>query len=471
MKRIALACLLLTLVMGVAVVAQDTVELVSASGIEITSPEPVSEVWGNVPVIGTVNVPDLALYFVEAIPLNNDLSIPENAPWIPVSPASSQTVTNGVLAEINSENAPDGLYAIRLNVSTTSGETYTYEVSPVRLSNRRFHFERERIIDRIRQDGLPTDTPAPEPTDAPVVNNSPRVTPDVGLNSVNVRRCDSTDNNACPVLGFLLGGEEAPALALSANGTGWYQIRLVSGLVGWVSPTVVIALGNTSTLPFVAPPAQLPPPPTAVPASPTVLDGLSIDGGALTCNVTGTVRVNVNNPGTTNSNSGTVTVQDVALRTGAVTATSTGSFPSIPPRGNYVVVVALTVSTYFNEEHQIRAISNGQQLTVNYVLAAGNCAGATPAPTAAPQPTTPPSTRTFAPGECTVNAQANAPLFAFPNGPVTGAIGPEGATLSVRTASRVSGALWFELFPEMDNPAQWIPATTAPYNQDICAVY
>jgi hypothetical protein len=471
MKRLVLLGVVLMLALGVAVAAQEEPTQVSASGIEIVWPVPVSEVWGTVPILGTVNVPDLALYFIEGIPLNDDLSIPENAPWIPLAPASSATVINNVLAEVDTADAPDGLYAIRLSVTTATGESYSDVVSPLRLNNARYEFEVNRILDRLGQNAEPTVEATLAPTAAAPVDNSPRVTPSAGNASVNVRRCDQVDNTTCPVLGFLLTGEVAPALALSANGTGWFQIRLVSGLVGWVSPTVVTVLGDTASLPLVAPPAPLPPPPTAPPSSPTVLNGLSIDGGSLTCGVTGTVRVNVNNPGNTVSNAGTVTVQDVALRTGSVTATSTGSFPSINPGGNYVVVVALTVTTYFNEVHQIRAISNGQQLSLDYTLAAGNCAGQ-PTATPAPQPTAtpPPTTRTFAPGECTVNAQANAPLYAYPLGPVTGAIGPEGATLSVRTSTRVSGQLWFELFPEMDNPAPWIPASTAPYNQDICVV-
>lgn len=474
MKRILVLTAVLLLTLGVAVAAQESVTPVSESGVEIVWPQPVSELWGTVTVLGTVNVPDLALYFVEAMPLNDDLSIPNNAPWIPIAPASSVPVINNVLAEVDTTDAPDGLYAIRVNVTTATGENYTDTVFPLRLNNARYEFERNRILDRLGQSVQPTETPSAVPTAQTPVDNSPRVTPSAGNNSVNVRRCDQVDNATCPVLGFLLAGEEAPALAISANGTGWYQIRLVSGLVGWVSPTVVTVLGNASALPRVSPPAPLPPAPTAVPTSQTVLNGLSIDGGVLTCGVTGTVRVNVHNPGSTNSNAGTVTVQDVALRTGAVTATSTGSFPSIAPRGNFVVVVALTVTTYFNEPHQIRAISNGQQMTLDYVLATGNCAGAPP--TSTPVPVVPPiatvpASRTFQPGECTVNAQANAPLYGYPNGPVTGAVGPEGATMNVRTATRVNGALWFELFPEDGNAAPWIPAATAPYNQDICAVY
>ncbi|MFN8380052.1 MAG: hypothetical protein U0452_15415 [Anaerolineae bacterium] len=475
MKRILLLVAVLMLSLGVAVAAQESITTVPETGVEIVWPQPVSEVWGTVSILGTVNVPDLALYFIEAIPLNDDLSIPENAPWIPISPASSVSVVNNVLAEVDTLDAPDGLYAIRVNVTTTSGENYTDVVSPLRLNNTRYEFERARILDRLGQSVQPTEVPTLGPTaETPVVDNSPRVTPSPGNNSVNVRRCDQVNNATCPVLGFLLTGEVAPALAISANGTGWFQIRLPSGLVGWVSPTVVTVLGETSSLPRVSPPAPLPMPPTAVPTSATVLNGLSIDGGTLTCGVTGTVRVNVHNPGNTNSNAGTVTVQDVALRTGSVTATSTGSFPSIAPNGNFVVVVALTVTTYFNEPHQIRAISNGQQLTLDYTLATGNCAGnptATPPPAQPTATPTPPTTRTFQPGECTVNAQANAPLYAYPNGPVTGAIGPAGATMNVRTSTRVNGALWFELFPEDGNAAPWIPATTAPYNQDICAVY
>lgn len=452
MKRILWLLAVLMLTLGVAVAAQESATPVTESGVDVVWPQPVSELWGTVTVVGTVNVPDLALFFVEAIPLNDDQSIPANAPWIPIAPASSVPVINNVLAEVDTRNVPDGLYAIRVNVMTTAGEIYTDIVTPLRLSNARFEAERDLIIEELAPNAQPTAAPVVvEPTpDAPAINNAPRVVPAAGNHSVNVRRCDQVNNVTCPVTGFLLSGEEAPALAVSANGTGWFQIRLPAGLVGWVSPTVVTALGDTASLPRVSPPAPLPPPPTAVPASQTVLNGLAIDGGALTCAVTGTVRVNVHNPGSTNANAGTVTVQDVALRTGSVTATSTGSFPSLAPNGNFVVVVALTVSTYFNELHQIRAISNGQQLTLNYTLAAGNCAGNPP-----PQPTTPPASRGFMRGECMLTIDPNANMYASPQGAITGVIGPNGEVRDASTVTRTGGELWYQVFADF-GPAFWV---------------
>jgi len=465
MKRILVLVAILMLALGVAVAAQESETPVAESGVDVVWPQPVSELWGTVTVLGTVNVPDLALYFVEAIPLNDDQSVPANAPWIPIAPASSVPVVNGVLAEVDTLDVPDGLYAIRVNVLTTNGEIYTDVVSPLRLSNARFEAERARIIEELGPSVQPTAEPTTEPTtEAPAVNNAPRVVPAPGNHSVNVRRCDQVNNVTCPVTGFLMSGEEAPALAVSANGTGWFQIRTPSGLVGWVSPTVVTTLGDTAALPRVSPPAPLPPPPTAIPASQTVLNGLAIDGGSLTCGVTGTVRVNVHNPGNTNSNAGTVTVQDVALRTGSVTATSTGSFPSIAPNGNFVVVVALTVTTYFNEVHQIRAISNGQQLTVNYTLAVGNCAGNPP-----PQPTTPPSSRGFARGECPITIDAGANTFVSPQGPVQGAIGPTAEQREASSVARVGGELWFEIFADF-GPSFWVRFANVTVGSPNCLI-
>lgn len=466
MKKMLLLVAILLLSLGVAVAAQESVTPVPETGVEIVWPQPVNELWGTVTVIGTVNVPDLALYFVEAIPLNDDQSIPDNAPWIPISPASSVAVVNNVLAQVNTEAAPDGLYAIRVNVMTTTGETYTDVVSPVRLSNARFAAELERIKTQLGVADQPAATPTPEPaTEVPAADNSPRVVPAPGNHSVNVRRCDQVNNITCPVTGFLMAGEQAPALAVSANGSGWFQIRLPSGLVGWVSPTVVTTLGDTASLPRVSPPTPLPMPPTAVPASATVLNGLSIDGGALTCGVTGTVRVNVHNPGSTASNAGTVTVQDVAVRTGSITATSTGSFPSLNPGGNFVVVVALTVTTYFNELHQIRAISNGQQLTVNYTLAVGNCAGA---PTPIPQPTAAPSSRTFQRGECRLDINPNASLHLSPMGPVVGTVSdPSGVSRDARSVALVGGELWYELFPDNDS-GPWVRGTDVRIGHAAC---
>jgi hypothetical protein len=454
---------LLMLMMGAVVAAQDEAPP-AESGVVITWPMPVTEVWGNVPVIGTVNVPDLAIYFVEAIPLNDDLSIPGNAPWIPVAPASSIAVNDGVLAQIDTADAPDGLYALRLNVTTATGEQYQYVVSPLRLSNERAQAERERLIAELGVTTPAPEQPTAEPTAAAPEDTTPRVTPSAGNASVNVRRCDQVNNDTCPVLGFLNRGEVAPALARSANGTGWLQIRLPSGLVGWVSPTVVDVLGNVSSLPLVAPPAPLPPPPTAIPASPIVLNGLAIEGGTLTCGVPGIVRVNVHNPGNTQSNAGAVTVQAVHLRTGSVTGTNSANFPAIAPGGNFVVLVPLTITTFFNEDQQLRASSAGQQLTLNFVLQQGNC-GVQPTPP--PQPTTPPSSKTFQRGECRLDILPNATLFVSPMGPVYGQVGPEGTSRDARAVALVAGDIWYELFPDRDS-GPWVRASEVRIGQQAC---
>jgi hypothetical protein len=462
MKRLLLIVTCMFMLVAGSVAAQEDAALVESSGVAITWPGPVTEVWGTVPIIGTVNVPDLSIYFVEAIPLNDDLSIPENAPWIPIAPASALTVTDGVLAEIDTNDAPDGLYAIRLNVATSTGESYQVVVTPLRLSNERARAERERLIEELGGTPEPTPTVAPT-TDAPV-DNSPRVTPSAGNATVNVRRCDQVNNDTCPVTGFLPAGQVAPALAISSNGTGWFQIRLASGLVGWVSPTVVTALGDVASLPRVAPPAPLPPPPTARPTSPIVLNGLAIDGGTLTCNVTGIVRVNVHNPGNTQSNAGTVTVQSVHLRTGSVTGTNSASFPAIAPGGNFVVLVPMTITTFFNEEQQLRASSGGQTLTLNFVLQQGNCGAQ---PTQPPQPTTPPSSKTFQRGECRLDIVPNATLFVSPMGPVYGQVGPEGTSRDARAVALVAGDIWYELFPDRDN-GPWVRGFEVRIGQQAC---
>lgn len=464
MRKVVMLFVVLVLAAGlVPVAAQDDAAPLADSGVEITWPLPVSEVWGSLPVLGTVNVPDLAVYFIEAIALNDDLSIPQNAPWIPISAGASRPVVNGVIAEINTADAPDGLYAIRLSVTTSADQQYTYVVSPLRLNNERYETERARILELLGAATPEPEQPAATPTEA-AVDNAPRVVAAAGNASVNVRRCDRVDNNACAIVAFLPAGVEAPALARSANATGWLQIQLASGVIGWVSPTVVDVLGNTASLPLVAPPAPLPPAPTAVPASPTVMDGLSIDGGALTCAVPGFVRVNVTNPGTTTSNAGTVSVQSVALRTGTVTATSTGRFPALAPRANYVVVVALTVTTFFNELQQIRALSNGQQLTLTYTLAQGNCGG--PAPTAVP--TERPTSRSLQQGECALDILPNALFRVAPLGPVTGEAGPDGALRDAMSVALVQGQLWYEMFADFSGPSAWVSAADVRVTQQAC---
>ena len=57
-------------------------------------------------VVGTANIPDMAFYRLEGITLNDDLSVPENAAWIPLTTDLTAPVTGGVLAQIDTTKLP-----------------------------------------------------------------------------------------------------------------------------------------------------------------------------------------------------------------------------------------------------------------------------------------------------------------------------------------------------------------------------
>jgi predicted secreted protein len=348
-------------------------------GVRIIYPARASEVWGTFPVVGTADVPDLSYYYLEYLPLNDDLSLPDGAPWLPATVAMSEPVEFGALASLDSTQVSDGLYALRLTVNDSEGQTYHDTVTPIRVNNARF----TNVIRRLIRDALinggvqPPETPTPQPTTVPA-NTDPFVTPEPGTGSVNVRRCDVVDNYSCAIVGYLSEGETAPVLGISSNGSGWYQIQLSSGLIGWVSPTVVIVEGDLGGVPAVAPPAPLPPPATAN----ITLNGIAISG-APTCGVTFNVNVNVANTGNAASSPGTVTLQDVNLGTGEITFTGYGNYPAINPGSNYVVTIPVMTTVYYNQQHELRAYVGSQTVTTQYTLAQGSCGVA---PTPAPQP-------------------------------------------------------------------------------------
>jgi hypothetical protein len=145
-------------------------------------------------------------------------------------------------------------------------------------------------------------------------------------------------------------------------------------------------------------------PRTRTPVPTVVLNGIALNPANPTCGQTYTVQVNVNNRGTTNSAPGTVTVQDINVRTGDITASGTGNFPAIAPGQNSVVSIQLASSLFYNEVHQVRAFIANSVIAATYTLQQGTCnvtltpsqtaTGAPPTtvPTTAVPPTTAPTT-------------------------------------------------------------------------------
>lgn len=221
-------------------------------GIFISFPPPIYLLSGQVEIRGTVNVPNIRGYFLETRPLRTDFTPDVQSAWTPVSLLSNRTVVDNVLATWDTTLFPDGAYELRLNALVAGGRTF--RVSPVRIEN-----EPPAFVIQRPPVAFPTFAP-PAATLAPLatVSNDPRVT-NVTRVDVNVREGDST---LYPIISRLPIDASAEILGVSNRGTGWYQIRLDNGRIGWVSPTVVSVTGDVRNLPLIAPP---PLPATATP--------------------------------------------------------------------------------------------------------------------------------------------------------------------------------------------------------------
>jgi len=393
------------LVLAPTLTAQDQ----PSPGVEITWPPPVTEVWGSGDVLGSAAVPGMAYYYLEYLALNPDLSQPDSAPWIPATVGIEVPVINGTLATFDTTQVPDGLYALRLVVNTLDGETFSDEVTPIRINNERYQQVREEILEEASAE--PTAQPTVEATATPD-DGKVMVYPAAPVTAVNVRRCDLVDNYRCAYVASLTteGGE---ILAVSSNGSGWYQVRVPSGAVGWVSPTVIAFTGDTSSLPRVLPPAPLapqPPPPTAVPIG-VIPNGIAIENNRSICAQSFNVQVNVNNTNNGTSQAGSVSLQDVNVRTGEIVFSTIGTYPALNSGGNFVVVIPMLVSAYPSERHELRAYTGGQTLSMRYTLAQGSCP-----PSVIPIPPERTITRDFRANECLVTFSDNTPAYNTPFG-------------------------------------------------------
>ncbi len=447
MKRWMLLLLVLLLALASMVQAQEEVAVQNETTqtVDITWPPPVTEVWGTGDVLGTAAVPGMAYYYLDYIALNEDLSIPTNAPWLPATIGITKPVVNGSLATLDTTTVPDGIYALRLTVSTLDGQYYHDIVTPIRVDNERFN----AIFGTSSAVQLPELPPTQAPTDT-----TPRVVTSAQYSAINVRRCDLVDNQRCPVIGSLQSGEAGIVQAISSNNTGWFQIKLPSGVVGWVSPTVVSQQGDFSGVGRTQPPAplavavQLPSMSPVGQVSSVVPNGLAIEGGSASCGITFNVQINVANTGNSVTPAGNLTLQDVNIRTGEVTFTGYGSYPSLNPGANFVIVVPALTSVYYNEDHELRVFTNGRELHTRYSLQPGNCAQVS-----APQLPAP-TQRSFAPGECTIVLNTEGEVYDRPDGEVVTIFGA--GTYPALQVVRVGGLSWYEI--NFADASSWIPS-------------
>jgi hypothetical protein len=435
----------LCLVSGTGLAQDSEGYTLSTSGVEIVWPPPVSEVWGSGDVLGTAAVPGMAYYYLEYLQLNDDLSQPVGAPWIPATVAIQSPVVDGKLATLDTRRVADGLYALRLVVNTMDGESYFHVVQPLRVNNARF----DRILGSLIPPAPPEATPTPVP---PVVQPpaAPRAVP-ATTTSVNVRRCDLVDNYRCAIVGYMdtNGGD---IVGRASTGSGWFQVRLGSGLLGWVAPSVVLTSGDLSGVPFVAPPAPLPPLPP--PANPNlVINGMEIVGAPV-CNQPFTVNINVANTGNAPSAGGNITVQDVNYRTGDITFTGNTSYPALNPGSSFVAVLQVTTSVFYNETHVLRAYIATGQISRDYTLGQGSF-NTQPTPTPIPPPAENPG-RDFGPNQCFLVLTNPKAAFDVPYGNPRGTLDP--APYNALRVERALGSDWYRLATAVLGPV-WIDGT------------
>ncbi len=389
MKRLVLLLFVLSLALPLTAFAQIVTPEPNPNA-SITWPPPVYVVRGEFPIRGTASLPNMTNYFIEFRPLNDDLTPQSlNDVWLPAILPSASPVQDNVLGMWNTTLVDDGLYELRLTVNVSQGTAVTQIVSPLRIENTPSPFAATPT---------PTQAPAlptafvPPATAAPTQDLTPRVTISSSP-SGNVRQGDSVFYN---ILMSLPVGTGARILGISNRNTGWYQIQLDNGQIGWVSPTIVTTSGDLSALPRIEPPPPPPPtatpfpttiPATAVPASQAnlVAGNITLDPGSPTCGQTFTVRFDVANLGSqANTITGSISVVDTRAADGSQQGNTVGAVPIIQPGQTINAVMQLTISTYYNEQHNItlvidpsnqipETVEGDNTRSISYTLQKGSC--------------------------------------------------------------------------------------------------
>lgn len=363
----------------------------------ISWPPPVYVLRGEAEIRGTANLPNMVNYFIEFRPLEDTFSV--GAPVATEEPAngvleeedvffaailpSSTPVIDDVLGVWDTTVVEDGLYEIRLTINLANGEPVMHTVAPLRVENTPPPF----VVPEAPPTPVIIPTQPPPPTVPPTEDPTPRVT--VSTPNGNVRSGDGTNYQ---IVASLTQGSTAQIVGISNTGSGWFQVRLDNGQIGWMAPSIVTVTGNLNSIPRVQPP----PPPatptfTPVPATPTpatqanlVAGNPNPNPGTPVCGVVTNYTFDVANLGTeANTTTGTITVVDVHVASGTVTQT-VGAVPIIQPGQTIGLPIPLTVSVYYNELHRVTfTVDSGNQIAettkadnvrvFEYTLAQGSC--------------------------------------------------------------------------------------------------
>lgn len=369
----------------------------------ISFPPPVYVLRGEFPIFGSANLPNMSNYFIEFRPLDGALAVPGGQiVFFPAILPQTSAVQDDRLGAWNTTLVPDGLYELRLTVNVQGGEAVTQVIGPLRVENELPPFADQipglptgsggssggvvptLVVPPTNPPAQPTQIP---PTQAPTEDPSPRAV--VSTPNANVRGGDGTNY---PIIASLTQGQQVPIVGISARGTGWFQVRLPSGQIGWMAPSVVTPAGNLANVPFVQPP---PPPatptPTPVPVTPTPASAVNFVAGNMnvapfppTCNQPFNVTLDVANFGNIASTGGVVTLTDARASDGQLPVSQTVNLPAINPGQTVNIAFTLTTGVFFNEVHRLTAVidplnqiveSNkaDNTRTTDYTLAQGAC--------------------------------------------------------------------------------------------------
>lgn len=244
------------------------------------------------------------------------------------------------------------------------------------------------------QNVAPTNAPAPTnppaPTDVPPPTNTPTPSKPTAtfIQGVNVRSGPGLVFN--PPIGSFAANQTADILAKSPDGT-WFKVRYYNA-EGWVFGQLLTVSGDVVNLPVDAGPPTPVPTATPIPITPTPVTTVNLVAGSIRlnpasprCGETYQVTVDVANTGSTVAPSGSISLQDIAVRDGSVQQTIPAGFPEIQPgqtvsSGN----IPITSSTYFAEQHKLVAIIDPNNVIpetnegdnrseITFTLEKGNC--------------------------------------------------------------------------------------------------
>ncbi|MBN1679033.1 MAG: formylglycine-generating enzyme family protein [Anaerolineae bacterium] len=132
MKRLLMLILVLALLLPMPVSAQDSPQ----PNAQISWPLPVYVLRGQVPIIGTANLPAMAGYFLEyAVLPENTFTPDESTLWFPATLPANTPVQEDVLGVWDTTQTQDGIYALRLTVNVPGENPVQHVVGPLRVEN------------------------------------------------------------------------------------------------------------------------------------------------------------------------------------------------------------------------------------------------------------------------------------------------------------------------------------------------